>query len=282
MSKETSSVNGTEEYDLQSREDMQRTIITLRNEVNDLNAQIMVKISAIPAVDNDPDSTLNKVQVIKNILLSQRQEISWKNDDLADFEEKLVILAAEFFKLKKTNESLKRENEQLRNNGVVSPPISTDQSSAANETTDKITQMQEEIEKLKQEKSELEDKSKSLDEKNRMLKAALLMTVDTETKDLNAPVATLKEDKVIKSKELGVEKEISSEKVVNIQEGPSMIKAPTGDPETSERKRKCPKCGAAGAFILEITDKKHIIYQDMGTKMYGKLYRCGDCRHEWK
>jgi DNA repair exonuclease SbcCD ATPase subunit len=261
---------------------MQRTIITLRNEVNDLNAQIMVKISAIPAEENDPDSKLNKIQVIKNILLSQRQELSWKNDDLADFEEKLVVLAAEFFKLKKTNESLKRENDQLRNNGVVSPPISTDLSTAANETSDKIIQMQKEIKKLKQEKSELEEKSQSLDEKNRMLKAALLMTVDTETKDVNAPAATLREDKVIKSKDLTVETQDSSEKVVNIQEGPSSIKAPTGVPDRSERKKKCPKCGAAGAFVLEITDKEHVIYQDMGTKMYGKKYKCGDCRHEWK
>lgn len=270
MNEEIGNVTGTEEYDLQSREEMQQTIITLRNEVNDLNAQILVKISAIPAEDNDPSSTVNKIQVIKNILLSQRQELSWKNDDLSNYEEKVLLLSAEYYKLKEINGNLEKEIAQLRNSAGTSPSTSTDQSTV-NEMADKIVQLQEEIEKLKQENSELEEKSKAVDEKNRMLKAALLMTVDTETKDVQAPAATLKEDKVIKTEE-----------GIKIQEGPSTVKAPTSDPDSAERRRQCPKCGAAGAFILEVDDKEHVIYQDSSMKMYGKKYKCGDCRHEWK
>lgn len=280
MNEETGNITGTEEYDLKSREEMQQTIITLRNEVNDLNSQILVKISAIPAEDNDTSSKLNKVQVIKNILLSQRQELSWKNDDLSNYEEKVVFLAADYYKLKVINENLEREIAQLRNNVDISSPTSTDQSTV-NEMADKIVQLQEELEKLKQDKSELEEKSKALDEKNRMLKAALLMTVDTETKDVQAPAATLKEDKVIESKEVAIETQDSNEKVVKIQEGPSTVNDPVSDPGTPER-RRCPNCGATGAFILEVDDKENVIYQDMGMKMYGKKYKCGDCRHEWK
>jgi len=268
-------------YDLETREEMQQTIITLRNEVNDLNAQILVKISAIPAEENDTESKLNKIQTLKNILLAQRQELSWKNDDLANYEEKVVFLAAEYFKMKATKESLEKELAQFRNNAGESTTVSTDQSTV-NEMADKIVELQEEIEKLKQEKSELEERSKAIDEKNRMLKAALLMTVDTETKDVQAPAATLTEDNVIEGKEVAIETGNSSEKSVKIQEGPSTVKAPAIDPDSAERKRQCPKCGASGAFILEVDDKEHVIYQDMGMKMYGKKYKCGDCRHEWK
>lgn len=270
MSEKMGNLSDAVKYDLESREEMQQTIVTLRNEVNDLNAQIIVKISAIPAEDHDAESKLNKIQTLKNILLAQRQEISWKNDDLANYEEKVVFLAAEYFKLKATNESLERELNQLRNNAEGSPAASTDQSTV-NEMADKIVELQEEIEKLKQEKSELDEKSKAIDEKNRMLKAALLMTVDTETKDVQAPVATLTDDKVIESGQ-----------GVKIQEGPSTVKAPLSVSESPERRRQCPNCGAAGAFILEVDDKEHVIYQDMGMKMYGKKYKCGDCRHEWK
>ena len=270
MSEKMGNLTDAVKYDLESREEMQKTIITLRNEVNDLNAQILVKISAIPAEDHDAESKLNKIQTLKNILLTQRQELSWKNDDLASYEEKVVFFAAEYFKLKAKNESLEGELAQLRNNTNTSPLTSTDQTTA-NEMADKIVQLQEEIEDLKQKNSELEEKNKAVDEKNRMLKAALLMTVDTETKDVQAPATTLTEDKVIEN-----------EGSVKIQEGPSKVKAPISDPDSAERKRQCPKCGAAGAFILEIDDKENVIYQDMGMKMYGKKYKCGDCRHEWK
>jgi len=281
MSEETGNLSDAEKYDLESREEMQQTIITLRNEVNDLNAQILVKISSIPAEEHDTESKLNKIQTLKNILLTQRQELSWKNDDLANYEEKVVFFAAEYFKLKAANESLEKELALLQTNVGGSPPASTDQSTV-NEMADKIVQLQEEIEKLKQKNSELEEKSQAIDEKNRMLKAALLMTVDTETKDVQAPAATLTDDKVIEDKEVGLETQDSNEKVVKIQEGPSSVKALASDSDNPERRRQCPNCGAAGAFILEVDDKEHVIYQDMGMKMYGKKYKCGDCRHEWK
>ena len=281
MSKEMGNLSDAVKYDLESREEMQQTIVTLRNEVNDLNTQILVKISAIPAEEHDAESKLNKVQTLKNILLAQRQEISWKNDDLANYEEKVVFLAAEYFKMKAAKESLEKELAHYRNNAGESTTTSTDQSTI-NEMADKIVELQEEIEKLKELNSELEEKSKAIDEKNRMLKAALLMTVDTETKDVQAPAATLTDDKVIEEKEVVINSGDSSEKVVKIQEGPSTATAHATDNESPERRRQCPNCGAAGAFILEVDDKEHVIYQDMGMKMYGKKYKCGDCRHEWK
>jgi len=281
MNKEMGKLSDAVKYDLETREEMQQTIITLRNEVNDLNSQILVKISAIPAEEHDAESKLNKIQTLKNILLAQRQEISWKNDDLANYEEKVVFLAAEYFKMKATKESLENELEQFHSNIGESSTTSTDQSTV-NDMADKIVQLQEEIEKLKQENSELDEKSKAVDEKNRMLKAALLMTVDTETKDVQAPAATLTDDKVIGEKEVVKNSGDSGDKVVKIQEGPSTVTASASDFESPERRRQCPNCGAAGAFILEVDDKEHVIYQDMGMKMYGKKYKCGDCRHEWK
>ena len=271
MSEDKGNITSAEKYDIESREEMQQTIITLRNEVNDLNSQILVKIAAIPADNNDTESKLNKIQAIKDVLLTQRQEISWKNDDLANYEEKVVFLAAEYYKLKAENEQLHKELKQLKRNSSIKPSASTDQSTV-NDMADKIVELQEEIQKLKQEKLELEEKSNAIDEKNRMLKAALLMTVDSETKDVKAPTNTLTGDK-----------EIEKEQAANeVQEGPSTVKAPVNDLDSPERKRQCPNCGAAGAFILEIDDKEHVIYQDMGMKMYGKKYKCGDCRHEWK
>jgi chromosome segregation ATPase len=281
MSEKMGNLSDAVKYDLETREEMQRTIVTLRNEVNDLNAQILLKISDIPAEDHDAEGKLNKIQTLKNILLAQRQEISWKNDDLANYEEKVVFLAAEYFKMKATKESLEKDLAQLRDNAGKSTNAPTDQSTV-NDMADKIVELQEEIERLKQQNSELEEKSNAVDEKNRMLKAALLMTVDTETKDVQAPAATLTDDKVIEEKEVAMNSGDSGEKVVKIQEGPSTVTAPANDSESPERRRQCPNCGAAGAFILEVDDKENIIYQDSSMKMYGKKYKCGDCRHEWK
>ena len=51
--------------------------------------------------------------------------------------------------------------------------------------------------------------------------------------------------------------------------------------ETSERKRKCPKCANTNkAQIREMLDKNNVILAY--PKMYGKKYVCGQCGTEWR
>ena len=60
-------------------------IIKLKKEIRHLNIQILDKIDSIVSV-NESETRLNKLQILKEIITSQRQEISWKNDDLNNFE----------------------------------------------------------------------------------------------------------------------------------------------------------------------------------------------------
>jgi len=287
MNYNTNIVNATEE-----REGNSNT--KKKKEIGHLNIQILDKISLISITDDSSDTRLNKIQILKEIITSQRQEISWKNDDLKNFEGMIVKMSIELFDFEKKIqenqqiiERLKSErSEDYRENKLqeLNLRISTLESENTSlkntintfEESQNTEQLEKELKKLKIRIAELELTNKKSEETNGMLKAALLMTVEKETKNMEQAPKSIAESNVVEIK-------TSNDKTVAITEGPSTVKAPVEEEtEQLERKRKCPKCGATSAFILEIDDKEHVIYVNMGKTIYGKKYKCGDCRHEWK
>ncbi len=225
---------------------------------NAIDSQILEKIALIKQEEDGPGSKINKFHLLKDIITTQRQEISWKNEDIKNLEGKIVKLTEEIFELGKRNEIERMADFSDRE---------------INELKTTIDRLEKELQSLKFKNTELEAVNKKSEETNRMLKAALLMTVDTETKNVAEAPETLSEDKLIEVK-------TSEDKTVGLTQGPSKVQAPLEDGDQHERKRKCPSCGATSAFILEIDDKSHIIYQN--PTIYGKKYKCGDCRYDWK
>jgi len=213
-------------------------------------------------VFEDTDLNVGELKITIEELLkknAENQEIINKLQDEGNvefWENEISVLNKEIIDLNDENSYLRDELEKAQNNNI-------------NENFDK------KISKLKNQMKYLEEENNKLEEKNRMLKAALLMTVDTETKNITDSPESLTEDSEI-------ELQSEDKKSVYIPEGPITIKSWEEKTESSDRKRQCPKCGASGAFILEIDDKSTIIYQDMDPKIYGKKYKCGDCRYEWK
>ena len=261
---------------------------------------------------------------MKDLLLSQRQEISWKNEDMKNLESKVATLSQEIYKLDNMSEGIRSEaishqtdktkmeeliktvedlleknndnqkiierlkteslqefweekisdlNKEIIDLKAQNEAIRIKEGNLENKTRE--IELENQITDLKNQIAELKEENDKIEEKNRMLKAALLMTVDSETKNVTDTPTAPSDDKII-------EDEDSEMKKTTIKEGPVSAEISTEEMQTSERKRICPNCGAAGAFILEVDDKSNVIYQDMGTKIYGKKYKCGDCRHEWK
>ena len=296
--------------------DTESKINYLQNEIDYLNSQIIDMFNSVNTLDTFSGLTNEIIKVLKGIIITQREEIMLKNQQIKKFEKDFNDLIAEINlandsnikkdddlnigELNKTIEELLKKNadnqeiiNKLReesNTEFWENKISelnkeiidlNDENTFLRDQMAKSqkNQINEDIEKenlkFKKQIDKLEDENNKLEEKNRMLKAALLMTVDTETKNITDSPESLTEDT-----EIGMKSEYDNKG--SVIEGPSYVRS-QGDPiETSERKRQCPKCGASGAFILEIDDKSTIIYQDMGSKIYGKKYKCGDCRYEWK
>ncbi|MFX1276481.1 MAG: hypothetical protein ACFFBP_06320 [Promethearchaeota archaeon] len=296
----------------------------LRNEIKHLNSQIIEKINSINTIDTESIDKFHIMNILKDIIIAQRQEIIWKHDDIKKLELDVIDLAHKITSLGEPHEQenkrvdiakdyhrkidemnitieelLKKnaDNQEIINKlrEESNPEFWENQISELNKVIIDLTdenaslrknlknadntsnkeQLETELSDLRQQIIELKEENKKIEEKNKMLKAALLMTVDTETKNLTDSPETLTDDTVI-------EFETTGDKKVAIHEGPSAVKAFQESLESSERRRQCPNCGASGAFILEIDDKSNIIYQDMGNKIYGKKYKCGECRHEWK
>jgi len=299
-------------------------IIKLQNEISNLNSKIIDKINAINAIDTVSNVNYELINLLKEIVISQREEINLKNDQIKKLELKFTNFAAKINladsielgvndqlkiiedyeeKISELNttieEVLKKnaENQEIINKlreesnsefweekiselNKISIDLSDENASLRNdlEKVQKKNVNEEiniEILDLKRLMKDLKEENNKLEEKNRMLKAALLMTVDTETKNITDSPNSLTGDSEV---------EVSSENNIkgSIPEGPSKVRSLEDLMESSERKRQCPQCGASGAFILEIDDKSTVIYQDMGSKIYGKKYKCGDCRYEWK
>ena len=172
--------------------------------------------------------------------IAEKGENAQNSEESVGSGEKIKELKREIFVLRSKNKILIEKLREAQAEGPVDQP------------------KEREVQHLKAKIAELEAASEKQEETNRMLKAALLMTVDSETKDLKHTAEAIKEEKVIQVE--------SAAKKVTISEGPSKIKVGVAEEDPPGGKRTCPKCGAASAFILEVNDK----------------WSCGNCRHEWK
>ncbi|MFX1396722.1 MAG: hypothetical protein ACFFAS_06715 [Promethearchaeota archaeon] len=267
-----------------------KKIEKLQSEIDQLNQNILDKLSFFNLEKEASSPYLrDKLTTLKNIIISQRQEITWKNDDIKNLEIKVSDLINELIELKEKGikiapeqqnsqyltenyesqivelnqivKDLELENASLRNN------LSNNYRSIDNQS------LELSIQRLNSRIKELEEENKRIEEKNRMLKAALLMTVDNETTNTTDTSLTTEEEEIVNI-------DIKEEKQIFIKEGPTTVSHIEKEGDLLGRKRKCPKCGATSAFILEIDDKENIIYHN--PRIYGKKYKCGDCSHEWR
>jgi len=163
-----------------------------------------------------------------------------------------------------------------------------------------ITKLETKISALQQKIQDLENINESLRE--RKIEVPLeKITTDVFPDEIKKPIqdfTPLNSEKPFKSPDLA-QQEIKLPKLVDIAPAKPTLKGfsdteiKTEDTfilfdkekkleleETSERKRKCPKCGNTNkAQIREMLDKSNVILAY--PKMYGKKYMCGQCGTEW-
>lgn len=301
-------MNDFDNIQYSSESNYKKKIEQLQEEISHLNNDILKKFSSFNFEENDSKLDLKIFTFLRELLVSQRQEITWKNDDIKILEQKISDLVLRFFNPASTQEEkqdgnyllisqlradidallikndsnqkiIKDLESQVLNLNNINQELEVENANLRSELDVKINYRKinqpTEITELNVSRiAELEEENKKLEEKNRMLKAALLMTVDNETKNTTESTLSTDDDSKVIEGNIGVAK-------VKIKEGPTKIHTNfEEDSDKPERKRKCPNCGATSAFILELDDKDNIIYHN--PRIYGKKYKCGDCRHEWR
>jgi chromosome segregation ATPase len=156
------------------------------------------------------------------------------------------------------------------------------------------------ISELRRKINNMEKDNRDLNEKNELLKAALLLHVDSETKDaedftkgvnaIQIPKAPKKASKITnKVEQVKTQEQIAKISHVpdstSVKEISSQNEEPSKDKSknnitSTEGRRLCPQCGNRNLrLIREIEDKTKII--STYPRIYGKKYKCSECGFEW-
>jgi len=220
-----------------------------------------------------------------------------------------TISLAEYEKLKEENRTLKFENESLNsanlmienNNRLLRGNIETLKLENSNitELENEITRLKEIILNLEKEKLELKAKETlEISEQKEISNQDLPVDISNEIKSIFESNKSIETSTIpvhkgytvppIKPKKFWKKSTPKSETM--IAEDPNSIpneNSTTSLESDSEKinketvRRKCPTClNTNKKYIRELTDKSNIIMQY--PRIYGKKFKCGICRTEWK
>jgi len=217
------------------------------------------KQSSVEELENALEGLENRNIDLKEEKEQLKKEIKNAKTELFKFskkEEKVSDLKNKIEELKKENVNLKEKDTLLLAKTITAinvpkrehPPVLKDTSSK----TEKVSEVDLEVkQEIKQEKAK--EQTKVLPQKPEIKSA--LITIDTKT-DLGQ---TSEPEEILNENEILID---HSE-------------------ETVTRKKKCPNCGNTNkAQIREVDDKTRLIYTY--PKIYGKMYKCGQCGAEWR
>jgi len=335
----------------QKVKELQKKIEALENE----NNKLLKRIERVRVDQESVEDLQNKMyQLNKRITELEEENLNLSNnlEKPSSDQNRVIELENEIIKLKEEIErlnynivALKEENKAFEKKIKSSEG---EQSSTIMSLKNKITEQGEYIsfvekenmefrEKLAQQQSEqsttildenmvrlqkritvLENENKELVEKNQILKAALLLHVDTEASHISQmsrnpisiPNTEIPKGKVkdlvnkrheaLESKEFEIIKSEPEQKAEENRQDSLQDKETKGKREisrsvtseetnvddigviiTSEGRRKCPICGNINKrFIQEVVDKAKVISTYGG--LFGKKYKCAQCGAEWK
>ncbi len=136
----------------------------------------------------------------------------------------------------------------------------------------RLTKFEAKASNLEKEIQVLQKENEELKQKDAILLAKTINVMETRKKEPTIIVENLVSEEPLLEEKEGVK----IEEPVEISLENEMVKE-----ETVTRKKVCPNCGNTNKdFIREFDDKTKIIYTH--PKIYAKMYRCGQCKTEWR
>jgi DNA repair exonuclease SbcCD ATPase subunit len=178
--------------------------------------------------------------------------------------------------LESINIELKKENQQL---SVKLEEVKAERF--------RLTRFEAKVSSLEKEVKKLQVENEDLKQKDAILLAKTINLMETQKKE--SP--RMEEFHIPKKK--GLEKELkveareedlsieSSEIVEELTTEGEKLKDEMSKEESITRKKTCPNCGNTNKDqIREFDDKTKILYTY--PRIYGKMYRCGQCGTEWR
>jgi len=349
---ESSDKDQTIQSELEQKvKELQKKIEALENENNTL----LKSIERVRADQESVEDLQNKMyQLNKRITELEEENLNLRNNlekpssdqnRVIELENEIIKLKEEIERLNHTIVALKEENKNFEkkiksSEGEPSSTIMSLKSKITEqgeyisfvekenlEFREKLTQQQSEqsttildenMVRLQKRITVLENENKELVEKNQILKAALLLHVDTEASHVSQiarnpiPIPTTeiskgkvkdlvnKRHEALESKEFEIIKSEPEQNPEEKQQDSLQDKETKDKLEisrsvtfeetnvddigviiTSEGRRKCPICGNINKrFIQEVFDKTKVISTYGG--LFGKKFKCGHCGAEWK
>ncbi len=226
---------------------------------------------------------------LENTNLNYENKISDLTETITDLQNKIKELG-------QNNEILHKDMKKLKFEKNYLNILERENTNLENRTA----RLQEKIEKIEQE-------NQKFIEKNQILKAALLLNIEAETKNKTDNIGRL-EPQPITSSDIAKARAVSTGKIVEPKEKkiselssriernfePEKIKAinphslldlekekESGLEEKHESRRICPVCSNQNQrFIREMDDKSKLIMAY--PRVYGKKFICGQCGAEWR
>ncbi|NVM17953.1 MAG: hypothetical protein HWN80_09570 [Candidatus Lokiarchaeota archaeon] len=202
--------------------------------------------------------------------------------------------------LEKTMQNLERINNELKNENQT---LMTKLDNVKAERF-QLTKFEAKVSKLENELHILQKENEELKQKDAILLANTINIMETQNREIPKIQEKLIPKKEVLEEKVEVEKEQTLTDVSTIEEPPRSEReyVPASDnfdinrisepedlslkdemqkEESVTRKKICPNCGNTNkAQIREFDDKSKIIYTY--PRIYGKMYRCGQCGTEWR
>jgi len=208
------------------------------------------------SIDN-LEITIQNLESINSELKNENQILTTKLDTVKADRFRLSKLEAKASNLEKEVQALKNENEELKQKDAILL------AKTINVMETQIKEPPKTPEKLVPEEPLFEEKAEVKIEDSFKVENTFEEPLELEPKnDLITTSNSMDLNNVSEPEETSLENEMLKE-------------------ESVSRKKMCPNCGNTNkAQIREFDDKTKIIY--MYPRIYGKMYRCGQCGTEWR
>ena len=231
-----------------------------KKQLNDLERKNKWAVDKLEKTIQNLKKQLNDLEKENKLTIDNLEKENKLTIDKLEKENKSSIdnLEKAIYDLESMNSESQKENKKLT---AKLNTVEADRS--------RLRKFEEKASNLKKEVRTLQKENEELKQKDAVLLAKTINTMENRKKEpiiiveSEEPLSEEKEgEKIEEPKEISLEDEI-------------LIK------EEATRKKVCPNCGVSNKdFIREIDDKTNIIYNH--PKIYGKMYRCGQCGTEWR
>ena len=246
-------------YLIKDYERLEKLNKSLEVEIFNIDNKNKLLLETIKKNERDSKMQLNDLEKENKLTIDNLEKENKLTIDNLEKENKSSIdnLEKAIYDLESMNSESQKENQKLT---AKLNTVEADRS-RLRKFEDKASNLEKEVQALQKENEELK-------QKDAVLLAKTINIMEDRKKEpiiiaeSGEPLSEEKEgEKIEEPIEISLEDEILKE-------------------EEATRKKVCPNCGVSNKdFIREIDDKTKIIYTH--PKIYGKMYRCGQCGTEW-